>query len=130
MRRFTCVPLFAVAVACSNGSVTQPSVARSSSIPARAVETNQKDHVDLLLAACNGEAVLMSGENHLILGFTETKSGNVSAFVSADYNLSGIGAVTGARYNATLRIRDQEMASDNVSDFHYRSSLKLVGQGK
>jgi len=129
MRRFTLIPLFAVAVGCTETSPTEPSRALTGGVAVSAMEVNEKQPVDLPLIACNGETVPMTGEVHVKLKFTTATSGNVSAFFSADYHLSGIGLVTGARYHGTLHIRDQEMASDNVSNFHHRTSLKLVGQG-
>jgi hypothetical protein len=131
MRRFTVIPLLALAAACSEVSPTGTSLQRAEGSLASQVESNTKDAVDFYpLTACNGETVIMTGELHQVFKFTTTKSGNVSAFLSADYSLSGVGSTTGAKYNATTHIRDQEMASDNVSNFSYRTSTKLVGAGK
>ena len=131
MRRFTVLSLLTVATACSEVSPTAPSLQRVDAAPANQVEYNTKDAVDFYpVTACNGETVFMTGQLHQVFKFTTTKSGNVSAFVSADYNLSGVGTTTGAEYRATTHIRDQEMASDNVSNFSYRTSTKLIGSGK
>jgi len=131
MRRFTVMSLLTVVAACSEVSPTGTSFQRIEGAVANQVEFNTKDAVDFYpLTACNGETVFMTGELHQVFKFTTTKSGNVSAFASADYSLSGVGTTTGAQYRATTHIRDQEMASDNVSNFSYRTSTKLVGSGK
>ena len=131
MKRFTVLSLLSVVAACSDVSPTGTSFQRVENALASQVESNTKDDVDFYpLTACNGETVFMTGVLHQVFKFTTTKSGNVSAFVSADYSLSGVGTTTGAEYHATTHIRDQEMASDDVSNFSYRTSTKLVGTGK
>lgn len=127
MRRITTL-LLAGVVGCSEASSTAPQL-QSDAVTANAVVANDKQPVELVVTACNGETVALSGTLHTKLRLTIAKSGNVSATTSFDYDLSGIGAVTGAKYNAKLTIRDQEMASDNVGGFHHRTSLRLVGQG-
>jgi hypothetical protein len=128
MRRFTVISLLAAAAACNEVSPTETSLQRAGVALASQAE-NQKDAVELLLSACNGELVPMSGTLHQTFKFTDTKSGNVNAFVSADYNLSGVGPVTGADYRGSLKIRDQEMSSDNASTFSYRTAIKMIGAG-
>jgi hypothetical protein len=129
MRRLTLIPFLAVAVSCSETAMTGPVPLRTGGAAIDQMVENDRNDVDLPLIACNGEPVPMTGESHIKLKFTTAKSGNVSAFVSADYKLSGVGEITGAQYHASLKIRDQEMASDNVSNFRHRTSLKIIGQG-
>ena len=127
MRRFTLLSLATVAIGCTEAAPTAPLQSGASS--ANQMLTNDKQPVELLLSACNGETVPMSGTLHSKFKLTTSKSGNVSASLSADYKLSGIGDVTGAQYHGSLTIKDQEMVSDNTSHFRHRTLMKLVGQG-
>ena len=127
MRRFTML-LLAGVVGCSEAPLAAPQL-QSDAVTANAMIANAKQPIDLVVTACNGEGVALSGTLHTKLRLTIAKSGNVSATSSFDYDLSGIGSVTGATYNAKLTIRDQEMASDNVGGFYHRTSLRVVGQG-
>lgn len=128
MRRFTMLSLAAATVGCTEAAPVAPQL-QSGATSANAMVANDKQEVELALPACNGETVAMSGTLQTRLKLTTTKSGNVSAALSADYNLSGIGDITGGRYNGSLSIRDQEMATDNVSGFQHRTRMRLVGQG-
>jgi hypothetical protein len=128
MRRFTMLSLIASVAGCTEAAPTTPQL-QSVAALANAMVANEKQPVDLVFTACNGETVAMSGTVHTRFRLTTSKSGNVSASLSSDYNLSGIGDATGAQYNGKLSIRDQEMATDNVSGFRHRTSLRLVGQG-
>ena len=128
MRRFTMLSLAAAIVGCTDAAPTAPEL-QSVAASVNAMLSNEKLPVEIAFPACNGETVNMSGTLHQKFRLTTTKSGNVSASLSSDYNLSGIGDVTGAKYNGSLTIRDQEMATDNVSGFRHRTTMKLVGQG-
>ena len=81
---------------------------------------------------CNGETVEVNAVLHTMIKFTTPPSGNVSAFVSTTYDFHGTGTVTGAKYNGSVQIRDQEMANDNgTSVFHLKSpSFRIIGQGQ
>lgn len=128
MRRFSILSLAIAAIGCTETAPSAPQM-RNVAASANTMIANEKQPIELVVTACNGETVVLSGNVHTRFRLTTTKSGNVSAALSADYNLSGIGAVTLARYNGSLSIRDQELATNNVSGFSHRTSMRLVGQG-
>ena len=128
MKRSILFTAVAAAVACTESALTQPALTRAGG--SALVTENDRQSASLPpQTACNGEIVQLEGTLHTQFSFTETKSGNVSVHLSADYTVSGVGSLTGAKYQGSLRIRDQEVATSNVADVRQRSTFRLIGQG-
>ena len=128
MRKLALLPVIALAACAESSMPTQP-LSGSSANAAHMVHT--KDEVlSMPVVACNGEVVDLSGTVHMKVDFKQTPSGNVTASFSADYNLSGVGSVTGAKYHAKQKISESAHVKDDKVDVKSSVSLHLVGQGK
>ena len=84
-----------------------------------------------MVVACNGETVPTSGNSRLMFRLTDTPKGSIIASVSVDYHFSGIGSVTGAKYEGSDRYSDFiKVGSQAAVVFSVSSSTRLIGQGK
>jgi hypothetical protein len=126
MRILAFIPVLAV-VACAE-SAAPSDISGSPSNAAQMV--NQKDDVfSSPVTACNGEMVVLDGTVHTKVNFTMTGSGKTATSFSADYDLGGIGTLTGAKYNATQRVTERAMIGSNTTNAESDVTLRLVGQG-
>lgn len=91
---------------------------------------NERAPVDLVITACNGETVELSGDLHFAYQITTAASGNVSSKVTNDYSFSGVGSVTGAKYEGGMHFVDKEILNLGAATvFSDDASLRLIAQG-
>jgi hypothetical protein len=93
--------------------------------------TNTKTEVvSMPFAACNGELVEMSGTVHTKIDFDFNPDGSFKFLASSDYKLSGIGSVTGAKYEGQqTQVEKADVSSDKSTSFS-EVRIHLVAQGK
>ena len=128
MRKLAFVPVLALA-ACVDSSMPTAPLSGGSANAAHLVHTKE-EVLSMPIVACNGELVDLHGTVHTKVDFKQTPSGNFSSSFSADYNLSGVGSVTGAKYHAKQKISESAHVSDNTTVAKNKVSLRMVGQGK
>lgn len=115
-------------VGCSE--ITSPTSVAPSALapaaPAFATIVNEKTaFTNAVLNACNGETVVVSGERHFVL--KATMSGYS---VSEDSHFSGIGTLTGVKYEGSTRFVDKETTKKNGTFSTSTSeSVHLVAKG-
>lgn len=80
------------------------------------------------VTACNGEPLTLSGTMHTMFKLTQPTSGGFNAFLSYDFQLSGYGTVTLAKYEGRLNSREQ-MEANGASVYSTKSLMHLVSQG-
>jgi hypothetical protein len=119
-------------VACSD--VNSPTNPASKSLALRGalgdMLVNESVPVTLALVACNGEEVDVSGTERFMTAITTTPSGNTIARVTNDYSFSGVGLVTGAKYEGGAHFVDKEILNVGAATvFSIDMSERLIGQG-
>ncbi|MGI9077560.1 MAG: hypothetical protein ACR2G6_09560 [Gemmatimonadaceae bacterium] len=111
---------------------TAPARSLSPGAPAFEKIVNQKLPESMSLQnACNGEFIALTGQTHIQLNVTTTKSGYTSIRQQTTTHLAGVGLSTGASYTGTLRNSVSDHAHDPytlVSDF--AASGRLTAQGR
>jgi hypothetical protein len=91
---------------------------------------NEKDEaLTVLVNACNGEPVVLSGTVHTKASFVLTPSGKFRASSSTSYNLSGVGLETGAAYHASEKFAERAIVTSNGSVTSNEISVRMIGQG-
>lgn len=94
--------------------------------PAFATVANERTPFYATLTACNLETVPVSGERHFVFKVT-TKGYSVSD----DSHFSGVGTVTGVKYEGSQKITDKEMTKkDGTFSTTNSYLLHLVAAGK
>lgn len=111
-------------------SVSPAPVLSAPTTGAREVLVNDKSNVELVLVACNGETVVLSGKQHYVVNVSTDHNGNTKLSVSNNTHFSGYGTVTGAKYEGELVYMDKEASTDDQFTFNTSTVLKLKGQGK
>ena len=125
-KSFVLLPVLALA-ACMESTAPQP---LSGSVANSAQLLNEKDEaLTVLVNACNGEAVILSGTVHTKASFVLTPNGKFRASSSTSYNLSGVGTETGVTYHATEKFAERANVTSNGSVSSNEISLRMVGQG-
>jgi hypothetical protein len=64
-----------------------------------------------LVTAFNGDVIDLSGPVHTKANFRMTPSGNTVASLTSDYNLSGVGSITGVTYNPSQKVAERGMST-------------------
>jgi len=127
MKYLALLPLFALA-ACND--VTSPvsrNLAPTGNRNAMLVNEKTDFASPGAIIACNGEPVTLTGTIHVMDHETSSNKG-VNIVFWIDYTLSGIGDVTGARYQGgeSYRIQAEQNAA---SVFSVAITVRLVAQG-
>ena len=123
---FALLPVLALA-ACMESTAPQP---LSGSAANSAQLLNEKDEaLTVLVNACNGEPVILTGTVHIKASFVFAPSGKFRASSSTSYNLSGVGMETGVAYHATEKFTERANFTANGAVSSNEISLRMVGQG-
>jgi hypothetical protein len=81
------------------------------------------------LTACNGETVTMTGTIHIMLKETDTPNGGISVFTNIKEDLSGIGDITGLKYEGS-QTSDYRVEQNGATVVDVPVSIRLISQGK
>jgi hypothetical protein len=128
MRKLALLPVIALAACVESSIPTQP-MSGPTANGAHLVHTKE-EVLSMPTVACNGETVDLSGTMKTTIDFKQTPSGHTTSSVSLDFNLSGVGSVTGAKYHAKQKISESAKITDDKTDTKSSASLHMVGQGK
>ena len=71
--------------------------------------TRSEQTIPFSAVACNGETVVGTADQHVMLHFVETPSGRTISSIKSREDLSGIGLVTGTEYTGHQQIHDQSI---------------------
>ena len=89
---------------------------------------NAKDSTPAEYVACNGELVVGGQIEHDVSGFTLSSSDHSTAFVTADFHITGVGTITGVRYEGKQSIKDKSMSGDGADVYRLTVTTQLVSQ--
>lgn len=127
MRILALLPVLAVA-ACVDSAMA-PQVSGGSSDADHIV--NEKTEVfSMPMIACNNEVVDLSGTLHTKIDFAFGPDGSIKSSTSFDYKLSGIGSVTGVKYEAKQSFSEKADVKDDHSVTSTAVRFHMVGKGK
>jgi hypothetical protein len=104
--------------------------ARTSNASAINDTQNFSDPFDAVFFGCT-EPIHFTGDLHVLLHFTATGSGNFSSkFHFQPQGVSGVGLVTGAKYEATGVSQDEYSVNGPFPyEETYINNFRLIGQG-
>ncbi len=80
--------------------------------------------------SCNGEPVTLSGTLHYMLEITTPSNGSFHYRETSDYRLTGVGGITGTKYEGSIRLVKQQIVNSGAATvLEDAASGRLIARG-